>query len=275
MPNHTANQLKCVGPFNKILELIAFVSTPPAEGETKGSNFSLNKIIPMPESLHITSGGTVNLGIAIIKLLEENDPTLFKEDWAYKRAEDPSLRNASLEVLKSFARTVVADKHVDLEESRKAIKNRELYGYQDWYGWACDNWDTKWDAYDVGEWTYVQNMDNDAESTGTLYFETAWSPPIKVIQALAQKFPELELTLHYSDEGGGFVGYSTFHGEEYEEFAKEWDSEEGKEILQLLGRYYEDEDEDEEENDDLEDDLADDAGEPSDLLDEVSQIKTE
>ena len=75
------------------------------------------------------------------------------------------------------------------ECERKTIAN--------WYDWQSENWDTKWNACDVtseedgnGKWTTI-----------TYQFNTAWSAPFKVIDALKKKFPDLEISGGYIDEG--------------------------------------------------------------------------
>ena len=39
-----------------------------------------------------------------------------------------------------------------------------------WYDWRLQNWDTKWDAYDV-------SIDDDDPENLEISFNTAWSPP--------------------------------------------------------------------------------------------------
>ncbi len=62
-----------------------------------------------------------------------------------------------------------------------------------WYKWQCENWGTKWDAYD--------DLDENDEHTGffrdeqrTIAFNTAWSPPFPVYQRMA----ELSLAFNFS-----------------------------------------------------------------------------
>lgn len=72
-----------------------------------------------------------------------------------------------------------------------------------WYGWNVSNWGTKWDASDV-----EVNSGFIVEVT----FNTAWSPPINAIQALARKFPRDEFHLRYVEEQG-WGGYWRFKGD--------------------------------------------------------------
>jgi hypothetical protein len=68
----------------------------------------------------------------------------------------------------------------------------------DWYNKQCDNWGTKWNVTDC-------NIDNEDTSI-SIWFETAWSPPIPLLEALTKKYTALSFTLEYSEGGMGFKG---------------------------------------------------------------------
>ena len=72
-------------------------------------------------------------------------------------------------------------------------ENLKKFGFKDWYEWSIAKWGTKWDAYDT-------NIRKDS-----VFFQTAWSPPVPVIKELS-KLINKELRLIYSDEGGCFAG---------------------------------------------------------------------
>tara|TARA_R110000824_G_scaffold62035_1_gene164493 strand:+ start:73 stop:492 length:420 start_codon:yes stop_codon:yes gene_type:complete len=85
----------------------------------------------------------------------------------------------------------------DLGDKERAECKRK--GIANWYDWCPENWDTKWNACRVvseeetfldGKWTTI-----------TYQFDTAWCAPFKVIDALKEKFPDLEITGEYVDEG--------------------------------------------------------------------------
>ena len=48
----------------------------------------------------------------------------------------------------------------------------EKYGHSDWYGWANDNWGTKWDIHEFYGFTRKN------ESTIEFGFDTAWAPAL-------------------------------------------------------------------------------------------------
>ena len=66
------------------------------------------------------------------------------------------------------------------------------------YEWCCKNWGTKWNASGV---TLTDSPDDVCFS-----FDTAWSPPIQVIEKLASKFPTLNFELKYEERGLNFAG---------------------------------------------------------------------
>lgn len=80
------------------------------------------------------------------------------------------------------------------------------YGYYDtsypsmerhkvnWYSWRFEHWGTKWDAYDI-----------EIRSPTTLKFETAWSHPFVIIEAIVKNIlPNTKLHIKYADEDFGY-----------------------------------------------------------------------
>lgn len=77
---------------------------------------------------------------------------------------------------------------------------------KDWYNsggydWCIANWGTKWGLYD-----FEDNAPDPADERMEYSFQTAWSPPIPVIQAMSKQFPALRFALCYFEGGGGFMG---------------------------------------------------------------------
>ncbi|AEF85473.1 conserved hypothetical protein [Treponema primitia ZAS-2] len=69
---------------------------------------------------------------------------------------------------------------------------------EDWYDQHRDNWGTKWNVSDC-------DIDDDGGPV-TVWFETAWSPPIPILEALTKKYTALSFTLEYNEGGMGFRG---------------------------------------------------------------------
>ena len=69
-----------------------------------------------------------------------------------------------------------------------------------WYDWRIQNWDTKWDAYDV----VVTDDDPDQLE---VEFNTAWSPPEAVCSALREQYPDLSVSWFFDEPGCEIAGY--------------------------------------------------------------------
>ena len=67
------------------------------------------------------------------------------------------------------------------------------------YEWCCEAWGTKWNAARA-----VLSLQKDGSAR--IDFDTAWSPPIPVIEKLSAMFPDHHFTLEYFEGGCGFCG---------------------------------------------------------------------
>jgi len=70
-----------------------------------------------------------------------------------------------------------------------------------WYDWRCQNWDTKWDAYDV------EQHDFDDPDQYEVTFNTAWSPPEAICNELREQYPDLAISWFYDEPGCEIAGY--------------------------------------------------------------------
>jgi len=91
---------------------------------------------------------------------------------------------------------------------RMAKPNRPESDEAGWGTVAAQNaaWGTKWDLveHEAREIADLLADGNDVQ------FDTAWSPPIKAIQALSNMFPEVSFTLAYHEPGMCFCGKADF-----------------------------------------------------------------
>ena len=69
-----------------------------------------------------------------------------------------------------------------------------------WYDWRIQNWDTKWDAYDVVV------TDDDPECL-EIEFNTAWCPPEAICNKIREDFPDLAISWFYDEPGCEIAGY--------------------------------------------------------------------
>lgn len=77
----------------------------------------------------------------------------------------------------------------------KSPEDIDWYNTKDnWYGWNISNWGTKWDASNVEMETHDDML--------TIRFDTAWSPPVEVLETLSTQHPELGIKLEWEEEQG-------------------------------------------------------------------------
>lgn len=189
MPNHITNILTITGEKEQVETCIKAI-----RGSEDEQYIDFNKIVPMPETLHITSGSSVDNAIDII----QNNDEKFKMMLEYPWAKEEGIK--TIEELKSKIKARLSQK--DFDEARMAIENEKKYGFRDWYSWSNANWGTKWNAYDQL-----------IEDGNVIKFDTAWASPYPVMEKLAQMFPNLHFCVEYADEDlGSNCGTYEFDG---------------------------------------------------------------
>lgn len=68
-----------------------------------------------------------------------------------------------------------------------------------WYNFNNSKWGTKWDVcFD----SYVETNADGGSSTAEYAFDTAWSPPEPIFQAMVEQFPELKFDIWWEEEQG-------------------------------------------------------------------------
>jgi hypothetical protein len=113
------------------------------------------------------------------------------------------------------------------------VCNGTFKDYKDWYEFHLGEWGCKWDIDDP---QVTEVTDKEIQ----LDFDTAWSPPISIIDKLEERFPDASFSLMYFEPGccfageyGGGAEFQYSDGEEgYNEFASEnfgWDVDDDEE----------------------------------------------
>ena len=186
MPNWCDNDLTISGPTLRVHECLAAIKNdedvidfekiipmPPILKDTKSpTDWRIHYILKIPDSFHGES--------LIRRTMEEEGVT---DEEAFK---DHLLSKYS--VLKS-----------EYDQVKIAL---EQTGSCNWYDWSIEHWGTKWNGH--GRSVDVQTWGEYSEAE--LNFDTAWSPPLPVIKALGEKYPDLSFTLVYYESGGAFHG---------------------------------------------------------------------
>jgi len=175
MPNHVTNRLRINGTPEQVQTIRDAIKGVWERDPEVPRHIDFNKIIPMPEGLEIEA----NFGELALAKTEAG----FADNRIYLRPQD---RRGS--------------EHINDEKVDQIKDNLKRTGYAYWYDWAPEKWGTKWNAYDQTE--IEPNL---------IQFDTAWSCPIPVLEALAAKFPEVEFICEFADEDiGSNQGTLTF-----------------------------------------------------------------
>lgn len=206
MPNHVTNILKIIGNAEEVTSVLNKIKSD--EGELGTIDF--NKIIPMPETLNLTSGSITEETIfwALSRMPDKECAKYFN----LLRSSKDILNENRLDILKNrfsikdISRIAKnAADYIPDEKERKLgisdyeslgkmyLKNLEEYGTTDWYDWRINNWGTKWNAYET-------KLLND----NSIGFQTAWSTPLDIIKELSLQYPSLEFEVKYADEDYGY-----------------------------------------------------------------------
>ena len=205
MPNHTTNKLIIKGTNEEIQNFIDYVKS-----DKQALDFDVIK--PMSEEIRNTTSPSK------IQTREEID-----EQWRdyYMRVKSGKSHPEEDKVNRPFGIGITQEYSDYLTEK---------YGADNWYDWCVENWGTKWNCYDLSEWTV-------SEGRAEIMFYTAWSPPMPITTFLSNKFNNMEIELLYSDEGGGFVGKVIYEKYDIVSYEPSWDCDEGIKIREELGVY--------------------------------------
>jgi hypothetical protein len=114
---------------------------------------------------------------------------------------------------------------MDEYEGMRGFKDGEKQGDSEfnWYNFNNREWGTKWDvAVHDGEKHSDTQLNQEDETKLHYYFQTAWSPPLPVIEALSLQHPELEITLRYEEEQGW--GGEIYWDKTGSTIVEEWDT---------------------------------------------------
>ncbi len=178
MPNHIKNKVELFGKRGEIDKLKSHMIGYPWGDEIKEENkslFDFNKIISMPSTLHVESSSFGEYGQHI--LFGESDISWLGDDEIKRRYNNLEFKN-----------------RLECDWLGKMYqRNQMLFGHPTWYGWACENWRTKWNAYSIDGW-----------NNNTITFETAWSCVVHLIVELSRKHPSINIKYSWASEDTGY-----------------------------------------------------------------------
>ena len=188
MPNHCYNEVTIQSTREDIENIMEHL-----RGDK--TMFDFNNLVPMPEELkelHYINAEGKEWYYSVKK---------YKE--SLNGEKDPYLDFPDLDWIK--------ENHIDDFTLRRLVNK---YGTASWYDWCCENWGTKWNAYDVEYFTGpIPNATNIKEGRQLVYrLATAWAEPRPVINALMHYLSQpgfdqdLEMRWRFEDELDNFNG---------------------------------------------------------------------
>lgn len=172
----------------------------------KVQTFDFERIIPMPDCLKgIEDSSLTKMFVNIIRRDDQMESSWnwmnqFRNDCLGSFAEGQALDDDKLEALLEAANPEA------LRSAKAMILAINETGSASWYDWSIANWGTKWNAYSFSM----------LEDEQAFKFDTAWSPPVPVFEALAERFPNLGIYCASFDEGWGFACEGWFNPPEGE-----------------------------------------------------------
>jgi len=222
MPNWVASNLIISGKnSDKVMKSLI------SKDSDGNERFDFNKIVPMPDSLKIVSGGltmdTVSyylstLSVEEYKKLFEKFKKKDKVDYFKSQKiiyAKNTLRETRDKIISRYSENskcrmdddpILATEEDIKKYGKQAIDNVLKYGFQDWYYWSIANWGTKWNACNT---IYYKDTPNE------IYFETAWSDVRKLLLELSLQFPENTFYYEYAEEQTGYYcGFAKFQNGE-------------------------------------------------------------
>lgn len=202
MPNHIQNCIEVIGDNEEVQKVLNHIKSKADDGAEMQIDF--NKIKPMPIGMNTEVHSGVKMWVEICTG-QINFDSLFQPMKAsasemFEKRDYGTLANrmaaaTAMEHLTGKRQGNVNDfTEEDFTAFVQCLKNFREHGSTSWYEWAISNWGTKWNAY---------HQNDDRNTASFIYFQTAWSSPIGLIQELSKMFPLVKISLSYADEDSG------------------------------------------------------------------------
>lgn len=192
-----------------------------SQDENGYEDFDFDKIIPMPKSMHLTSGGMQDTSIhyalskkgneekeRIINKLKETKCVFYGNYYnkIFRYYNNENYTQDKFDKANKELKDIISGKKKqdfeNIDYKGLGIKNLEdlgntylnnilEYGFDTWYDWSCENWGTKWGACH----TYYVDENN-------IEFDTAWSCPFKIFEEISKKY-NTRVEVEFADEDIG------------------------------------------------------------------------
>jgi hypothetical protein len=206
MPNHVTTVCEVTGPCTDVAQFVAMHIT---EREWRGErreSFDFESIIPMPQCVKNTirptfdqpipdgvpkdSVGDYQVEICARAIMTYPGAFILPGE-VYAHSMPPKEHATWGDLREHFAKTYPAAEFW----ARRLLLCAGETGSPGWCEWSCANWGTKWPAYECSQ--------RSSEPARFVFeFQTAWSMPEPIFEAIATRYPSLQFKLTSIDEGG-------------------------------------------------------------------------
>lgn len=202
MPNWCENKL-VIGNADAIAEFESKYLTQTDDGW----EFDFKKVIPPPKSIsdiEVCHSAGKEEFYQLLSLFEFNsnrtffDRAISTRD-SRQKAQDYFANNSesaekAIAYVERFL-TSEADRNTLLSAFIE-IFNDVVYGCPNWYEWNIANWGTKWSSRAFTK----------SDDPGVYYYDTAWSPPMPLLERLASQHPTYQISGAYMEPSMVFAG---------------------------------------------------------------------
>lgn len=217
MPNHVTHRVVVRGPapdlvlFKDTFLALQTITDPVGEPH-QVRTFDFNILVPMPDLIReAESSSAVSDGLLVLGRGDVPDmfgATTTHDEAVRRYLAMPWVQEAGVADFEGLRQLLLTRSPDCVEKALTAIRAYEAHGHTSWYGWSIQNWGTKWNAYDV-------RIIEHTEDRLMFFFDTAWSPPRPIFDALAERDEVSTLTFEITafDEGWNFAYVGTIsHG---------------------------------------------------------------
>jgi hypothetical protein len=196
MPNHITNVLTITGPPDDVSALRDLCVVKDDKGILR---FDLDRVIPMPQVITATQRdfkdatmrgfGDVHVHLYARACVEDR--------FCYVTDRYPWMPS-DVERWRDVKTWIERDLPLAAVYGKRALVAAAETGFAGWYDWCCDNWGTKWNAYD-----YIER-ESLARVPGRFVpeFQTANGIPEPVFAELSKRWPAITIDVVSIDEGG-------------------------------------------------------------------------
>ena len=202
MPNNIKNILRVEGEPGEVARFFADIHGGYDDYDQE-IYMDFNKIIPMPPSLAIESGTRTTQGLEMYQGFMQESAALATLGVTMGRADSTAHLERVATLIEKYDKMQAARPDT-WNLGKQAFENLAQHGATTWYDWCCQNWGTKWNAYEQARC-----------GDGEISFQTAWSGVRDLMEQVIVQYPDLHFEYSYADEHIGYnvAQFEYEHGE--------------------------------------------------------------